>query len=439
MNRIAQELNDTLKEKSKVFYEMLSDFGRNIYMPKGILSQGDEAKKKAFKYNATLGVAIEGGSPMYLSSVFDHFDNMDPFETFTYAPPMGLPGLRSKWKDKMIEENPSIGGLENISLPVVTSGLTHGISIAADLFAEEGDEIIIPEQMWGNYRLIYEVKHKAKIINYPLFDDSLSGLNINGLEDAIAQTKKDKITLLFNFPNNPTGYTPSLEEEKKLVDLIEKYAERGKKILVISDDSYYGLLFKEGHSTETIFSKCIGLHKNICTIKLDGFTKEFYAWGFRVGFITFGDFGGNSESFRALERKVSGTIRSTLSSCSKPAQSILEKVLTEGRYKQEKADKFIIMKERAEKVRQVVYDDKYKDCWEVYPFNSGYFMCIRLKGVNSNELRLFALDKYGIGTISLGEKNLRIAYSSIEKEDISDIFETLSKAIREYKSTTIHK
>ena len=38
---------------------MLSDLGRKLYFPKGILTQSAEAKQKATRYNATIGEARE--------------------------------------------------------------------------------------------------------------------------------------------------------------------------------------------------------------------------------------------------------------------------------------------------------------------------------------------------------------------------------------------
>ena len=63
----------------------------------------------------------------------------------------------------------------------------------------------------------------------------------------------------------------------------------------------------------------------------------------------------------------------------------------------ERREKFEILRARAERVREVVFRDKYKGDWDVYPFNAGYFMCIRVKGVAAEKLRLHLLEKYGVG------------------------------------------
>ena len=47
MNPIAQSLNQVIEKGNPYLMEMLSDVGKNLFFPKGILSQSAEAKEKA--------------------------------------------------------------------------------------------------------------------------------------------------------------------------------------------------------------------------------------------------------------------------------------------------------------------------------------------------------------------------------------------------------
>ena len=67
----------------------------------------------------------------------------------------------------------------------------------------------------------------------------------------------------------------------------------------------------------------------------------------------------------------------------------------------------------------------------MYPFNSGYFMCVETKGALAEEVRLHLLDRYGIGTIATGGHDLRIAFSCLEEDDVEPLFEVLHRAIQE--------
>jgi aspartate/methionine/tyrosine aminotransferase len=434
LNPIAQELNRTIQDGSPTLYALLSDFGKRIYMPKGIVSQGAEAKAKAHRYNATIGIAKENQGPMFLESARKYFSSLEPSQIFEYAPPTGIPDLRAIWKRKILAENPGLAGPGAISNPVVTHALTHGLMVTSDLFFNPGDEILVPDKLWGNYRLMFEVRYGAKIRNYPLFDEGLSGFNVAALEQALAETTSDKVALLFNFPNNPTGYTPTAAEADAIVAAVLAAAEAGKKVLVISDDAYYGLQYADDLIAGSIFSRFAGLHPNVVAVKACGFTKEFYVWGFRVGFLTFADHAANADVYAALEAKCAGAIRCAISNCSRPAQSILLDLMQGDDYHAERAEKYEILRARAAKVREVVERPEYADCWDIYPFNSGYFMCVRLKGVESEALRQHALGQYGVGTISLGQSDLRIAFSCIELEQIEDLFAIVAKSVRELRA-----
>ena len=46
------------------------------------------------------------------------------------------------------------------------------------------------------------------------------------------------------------------------------------------------------------------------------------------------------------------------------------------------------LKARARRVKEVLANPKYGDAWTPYPFNSGYFMCLRLRGVNAERVRV---------------------------------------------------
>ena len=70
MNPIAQELNQVIQSQNPHLMEMLSGVGKQLFFPKGILSQSAEAREKAHKLNATIGIATEAdaSSPSKRSS-----------------------------------------------------------------------------------------------------------------------------------------------------------------------------------------------------------------------------------------------------------------------------------------------------------------------------------------------------------------------------------
>lgn len=99
VNRPAEQLNESIKSGNPHVYDMLSTLGKEIYFPKeGILSQSAEAAYHAKKYNATIGIATEGGIPMHLDVIQSKLSAYQPKDLYPYAPPVanrssGPPGL----------------------------------------------------------------------------------------------------------------------------------------------------------------------------------------------------------------------------------------------------------------------------------------------------------------------------------------------------------
>lgn len=428
MNPLAQQLNETLEAESPNVYDMLSALGKAIYFPKeGILSQSAEAKAKAKKFNATIGIAIENGQPMHLKVIQDTLSSYEPKDIYEYAPPAGKLELRSAWRAKMIKENPSLEG-KKFSNPVVTNALTHGLSIVADLFADAGDAVIIPNKNWENYELTFNIRRGAEIVEYPLYNDEYR-FNSAGLREALlSQKDKGKAIVILNFPNNPTGYSPGPQEGDEIVAAIRDAAEAGINVVAVTDDAYFGLFFEDSLH-ESLFGKLAGLHPRVLAVKVDGATKEEYVWGFRVGFITYAN--PSDKVLAALEQKTMGIIRATISSGPHPSQTFVLHALQSAEFDEQKAEKYDIMKQRANKVKSLLDSGRYGDVWSYYPFNSGYFMCLKLKGVSAEEVRTRLLDEYGIGTIALGETDLRVAFSCIEEPDLEELFDTIYKAVTE--------
>ena len=433
MNTLAQELNDQLKKANSFVYEMLSKRGKELFFPKGILSQSAEAKTKATKFNATIGIATEGGVAMHLPCIQKHLVGITPNEAFPYAPGAGKPELRKRWQEKIVSDNPSLKG-KHMSQPIVTSAITHGLGLVGDLFVDEGDVIVLPDKLWGNYRLIFATRLGAHLETFPLYNGN-NGFNTDGFHRVLKETaqKKSKIIVLLNFPNNPTGYSITPQEAAAICAVLKEVASAGVNMVVVSDDAYFGLFYADEVMQESLFAHTANLDERILAVKLDGATKEQFVWGFRVGFITFasGGEGSGEVIYDVLGKKTMGAIRGGISNCSHLSQTLILKALESPSFAKEAQEKFEILKARALKVKEVLDNEKYRDAWTYYPFNAGYFMCLRLASVNAERLRQHILDTYGVGVISVGDTDVRVAFSCTEVDDIQELFDLIYKGVQD--------
>lgn len=425
----ATQLNDAIKAQNNSMFDILSNRGKAIYFPKkGIVAQTSDAKGK--KYDATIGIALEEDlSPMRLKPISKLLKKFNPKDIFLYASSFGKDKLRKKWKKGIYDKNESLKS--EISTPVCCSGLTHAMMVAGYLFVNPKDKIIISDKYWENCSLIFENTFGAKLDSYNTFSEE--NLDLDSLKSKLVDSAVGKKILLLNYPNNPTGYSPTDEEAIELIEIIKSAAQAGNKIVVIIDDAYFGLVYQDGIIRESFFSKLANISKNVIAVKIDGATKENYAWGFRVGFLTFGIKEGNDKLYAALENKAAGAIRATISNASNLSQEIVYKEITAKQYDKEKKKKFEILRRRHLEVINILKNEKYSKFFKPLPFNSGYFMCLQLRdGVDAEKVRQILLTKYSTGVIALGNL-LRVTYASARTKDLKQIFENIYSACSEIK------
>jgi aspartate/methionine/tyrosine aminotransferase len=327
-------------------------------------------------------------------------------------------------------KNPSMTGAE-ISLPVVTNALTHGISMAGYMFCNATDSVIVPDLFWENYTLTLTNAYGSQLKPYKLFKND--GLDLGAFGTTLNEGAIGKRIVLLNFPNNPAGYTPTRDEQAEMVKIIKASAEKGNKIVLLIDDAYFGLGYEAGIATESIFAAVCTLHENVLAVKIDGPTKEDYVWGFRVGFITYGIKGGEATLYGALESKTAGAIRGNISNAANISQSLLMEAYTHPDYEKQKTAKYAIMKRRYDEVKRVLQNEAYKPYFNALPYNSGYFMCIELaEGLAGEVVRKLLIEKYSIGVIAF-DNLLRIAFSAVAESKIQPLFEGIYEACRELK------
>ena len=421
MDSQALSLNNAIEKNNSNVLSMLSERGKNIFFPKlGILAQAAQAKGKTI--NATIGEAVEdNGTSMHLPE-FDGLLNMPTANIFPYAPSFGKPELRSIWKESIYRKNPTLKDTI-ISNPIATNGLTHGLSMAGYLFANEGDTVLLSNHYWENYNLIFENNYGAKVSTFELFNNGK--FNTADFSKQLNAIEGEKIITLLNFPNNPAGYTPLVTEMKEIVAELKKLADNGKKVIVIIDDAYFGLVYEEKVFMESIFVELANLSENLLAVKLDGPTKEDYVWGFRVGFMTYGIKGGTVELFEALENKTAGAVRGNISNICQLSQSLLYNVYSAPTYEQSKKEKFKILKSRYTILRNALSKPEYADYFAALPFNSGYFMCVEpKKGLIAEDIRKHLLEKYSTGVIVLGNV-IRLAFSAVPQEQLPQLVENI--------------
>lgn len=405
----ATKLNLAIDEQLPAAGRALSELGRRAYFPVDIPAQSAEARGCAI--NATIGEVTDGrGHPLSLPMIADHFQDVDPAQIFLYAPQGGQPALRQAWGERLRRR-----GDVPMSLPLVTCGITQGISLVGDLFVENGTDVILPHPCWGNYRFIFGVSRGARLHYYP--SAGKEGLDLDGLGRTL-ETAGGRGVLVLNFPGNPTGYTPTEREAARLVELIR--AQPGPLVVVL-DDAYQDMVWEQGLMRRSLFYELAGLDPDrVLAVKVDGATKELFFFGARVGFLTVGASGPGADG---LVEKVRGLLRARISAVPTASQTLVRLALSHPELESQRAGVLAEIERRYQALKTAMAEQGLG----AYAFNSGFFALVPVSG-DAEAIRRRLITEASVGVVSFAEFGaLRLSYGSTRVEDIP----RLVSAIRE--------
>ena len=419
--------NQALRGESPAFFECLSDLGRRATFPRDIPFQAAQAKTKGF--NATIGQITDGaGSLLGLPTIEGRLDLADEERNraLLYSPIEGHEELRQLWRGWQRRGQPAVPS----TVPLVTVGLTHGLSQIADLFGGPGRKVAIPSPFWGNYRQIFAARTGAEVVTAPTYVDGR--FNPHAIAQALADLPAgEPAVAILNVPSNPGGYSPTLEERTALIESLVGVAEH-RPLLVVCDDAYAGLVYEEGVPTESLFWAIGQAHPNLAAVKVDGATKEFGLFGGRVGFLTFAltpDGGGAA----ALESKVKSLSRATVGS----PVSIGQVLLREALENETIGDEIEIVRKELENRCRILgasLDRVDSSLVRPMPFNSGCFALIEIPaelGIDSETARLHLLESHDTGLIGIRPNYLRIAFCSVRGEDLPELVQRIEAGLGE--------
>jgi len=152
----------------------------------------------------------------------------------------------------------------------VTIGGVGGLAAALLALLEEGDEVLVPDPAWPNYRL--ELSYSpAKMVGYPLYAARDFAPDLDELERLI--TPRTKL-LIINSPCNPTGAVFSRRAVEQIVELCQKH-----DLYLLSDECYDEIVFDGEHVSPASF------WDDGRVISVFTFSKTYAMTGYRVGYV----------------------------------------------------------------------------------------------------------------------------------------------------------
>lgn len=429
MADLAAAANDAIAAASPALFELLSPLGRRAYFPPDIPFQAAQARGKT--YNATIGQITDGyGQAVPVPALAAALSGLPPAprnRSLLYSPVEGIAEVRRAWRAWQRRNQP--GELPS-TLPLVAAGLTHALSLAADLFGGEGRVVSVASPFWGNYRQTFALRTGARMLSAPAYRDRRFAPEASC--EALAELPAgEPAVVILNIPSNPGGYSPTRAERDKLVATLFAEADR-RPLLVVCDDAYTGLVYEDEVPRESPFWELVGLHPNLVPVKVDGATKEYTFFGGRVGFLTF-PFDPSSDVAAALESKVKGLVRGVMGSPVATSQMLLLQALEAPDAEAQFEAIRVLLAERYQSL-QLALSKADERLMRPLPFNSGCFALVELPeslGVGAEEIRTYLLDHHDTGVVSVGQRYLRVAFCSVAAAAIPELVGRMERGITE--------
>lgn len=370
----------------------------------------------------------------HLTAALAGLPERDRAAALAASPAEGLHELRRLWRGW---QRRGVASAVPSTFPFVTSGLAHGLSLVADLFAGEGRAVAVPEPFWGNYRQAFAVRHGARLLTAPAYavvGEAGDAYRYDplALVRALASLPPGEPAIaLVNLPSNPGGYMPTVPEREELVALLVEEAAR-RPLVVVCDDAYAGLVFEPEVPRASLFWDFVGAHPNLVPVKVDGGTKELSFFGGRVGFLTFG-IERASPTAALLERKLGALVGATIGSPPATGQVVMLQALRNPGIESE-VEAVRALLETRYRALQPALAAADPALLRALPANAGCFALVEVPaalGLTADAVRRHLLEHQDTGTIAIGSRYLRIAHCSVDAADLPELARRIERGVAE--------
>ena len=186
-----------------------------------------------------------------------------------YGSSGGLPALREACAAKLDAYNGIAATPDQV---LITAGGMQGVYTATTSLLSPGNEVLVPEPGWPNYRLAVELAG-ARVVPYALHPEV--GFQPDPIEIARLLTDQTRM-IIINSPSNPLGCIWHDEAVEAVVQMAESAG-----IWVVSDECYDQIVF-EGRPLSA--ASLPGAADSV--ISVHSFSKTYAMTGFRLGYVS---------------------------------------------------------------------------------------------------------------------------------------------------------
>ncbi len=379
-------------------------------------------KKDPSVVNATIGMLYdEEGKLFVFDSVNEALNNLTDDEKFSYASTPGPDTYHEAIKHWVLREHYS--SFMNVGV-MATPGGSGAISNTFSNYLNPGDEVLLPNYMWGNYKQ-FAYENYASFRTYSLFDEN-NKFNLKDIYNQMVslKNKQGRILLVINDPcQNPTGYTMSFDEWKSIINMINELSNDGTPVILLHDMAYIDYDKRGFKATRDKIALYKNLNSNAMAIMAFSGSKTMALYGIRVGAMI--AVSNSEENILEFNKANKFSSRAKWSNTTNLGMNLITKVLTDDKLRNKFEEELELSRKTLIDRANMFIEKSNEVGLKTLPFDCGFFITIPCS--NPNSVYQYLVDKK-IHIIPM-DNVIRVTISAISIKDCKKLPILIKEAI----------
>jgi aromatic-amino-acid transaminase len=348
-----------------------------------------------------------------------------PDQAIAYADIGGRPGYLDASTRYILPGEFAAGHVARVAV----AGLASAIYTSLQVLARRAD-VFVPEPYWPHYPGMIE-DLEGRYHGFPLLDAQLA-FNAEALAPGLREVPQlGTVAIILNTPcHNPTGYSLTREDWRRLKAVVWEHADTGKYILLVVDTAYMDYYWQQPQSIQQeIIMPLMPLHERVTLAIGWTISKTFLAYGQRLGTLLV--LAGTPQRAADLQHKIYQATMATYSQCSTVPQLVIEHVHADPqKLRQIQAEREPVRAMLAR--RNAAFEAALARTGLVsLPGDGGFFRTVELPaGVKALDVVRRLADKH-VAMVAADEQRLRIAICSVPEAKMLAMCERIHEVVRE--------
>jgi aromatic-amino-acid transaminase len=312
---------------------------------------------------------------------------------------------------------------------VAVAGLASAIYTTLQVMAKRAD-VFVPEPYWPHYPGMID-DLEGRYHGFPLLN-ARQTFHAEGLAAGLCEVPQQGMAaIILNTPcHNPTGYSLTHEDWRRVREVVWEHAEAGKRICLVIDTAYVDYYWRRPQSIqEDIIMPLMPLHEHVTLAIGWTISKTFLAYGQRLGTLLM--IASSPQQAANLQRQIYQATMATYSQCSTVPQLVIELLHADAhklRQLQAEREPIRAMLTR----RNAAFESALVQTGLVsLPGDGGFFRTVELPaGVGALDV-VRRLAQRHVAMVAASEQRLRIAICSVPETKMLVMCQRISEVVRE--------